>query len=288
MPVTDSPTPSAACRTAITGSRSPAPTRPAARILHRRRAASRSPPVGLPSRSAPIRRRHSRAGMCPSPSRARREARRSSAVFRPRSDRAPIGNPVRDPWAIRVSRTAPGTSRSGLRHREVKRGRHRLPGGSSASIGAGPTFLLAQGPTNVTSSHDGRFVFVPTEGVHGAITCRLDRHRGKDCSDGTFSVSGLPKGTHLFTSRRRTRSATSASRASPGPSTSGRRRSAREAPRPVHLRPGRCSADVEADPALYICTLDGLPDMPCDDKIHVRSVPRRPSSTDASGDWTRR
>ena len=63
---------------------------------------------------------------------------------------------------------------------------------------SGPTFLLAQGPTNVTSSHDGRFLFVPTEDVHGAITCRLDRHQGKDCSDGRFSVLGLPKGTHLL------------------------------------------------------------------------------------------
>jgi len=134
---------------------------------------------------------------------------------------------------------------------------------------SGPTFVLAQGPANVTSSHDGRFLFVPTEDVRGPITCRLDRHRGKDCSDGTFTVSGLPKGTHLL------HVAAADALGNVGVTTftwtvdfgAPKIRVVKHPDRFTSIADATFRLTSNADPALYLCTLDGLPEMPCDDTM---------------------
>ncbi len=134
---------------------------------------------------------------------------------------------------------------------------------------AGPTFLLAEGPSNVTSSRDGRFLFVPMENVRGAITCRLDRHQGKDCSDGTFSVSGLPKGTHLL------HVAAADALGNVGVTTftwtvdlgAPKIRVVKHPDRFTSIADATFRLTSNADPALYICSLDGLPEMPCDDTM---------------------
>jgi N-acetylglucosamine-6-sulfatase len=133
----------------------------------------------------------------------------------------------------------------------------------------GPAFLQVQGPANVTSSHDAAFHFVPTEGVQGATTCRLDHRKASECSDGTFSVAGLAKGVHSV--RVAARDALGNVGASIFTWTID------FGPPKVRIvkRPDRFTSIADAtfrltsssDPSLFICEVDGLPEMPCDDDL---------------------
>ena len=142
----------------------------------------------------------------------------------------------------------------------------------------GPTFLLANGPDDITSSHEARLRFVPAGDVQGTIHCRLDGSRRTDCTDGTFSASGLAKGIHtvrvtaadalgnlgvtLFTwtidfGAPKVRIANGPDRYTPAADASFRFTS-------------------NSDTSLFICRLDGLPEMPCDDDTPIARLGEGP------------
>ncbi len=132
---------------------------------------------------------------------------------------------------------------------------------------AGPSFVLAEGPANFTSSHEASFLFVPTEGVDGAITCRLDGRKATQCSNGRFPVSGLRKGTHAV------RVAAADVLGNVGVTTFTWIIDFGAPKVRIAKRPDRFTSIPEAtfrlwsrsDPSLFLCRLDGLPEMPCDD-----------------------
>jgi arylsulfatase A-like enzyme len=134
---------------------------------------------------------------------------------------------------------------------------------------AGPAFLLADGPGNVTSSHEARLLFVPADGVQGAITCRVDGGKGTDCSDGRLSVSGLPKGSHTV------RVTAADALGNVGVTTFTWTIDFGAPKVRIVKRPERFTSIGEAtfrlasrsEPSLFVCTLDGLPEMPCDDTM---------------------
>ena len=143
---------------------------------------------------------------------------------------------------------------------------------------AGPTFALARGPANVDASHDARLVFVPVESPRGAITCRLDRRKATDCGDGTFVASGLRKGVHAVR-------VTAVDVLGNIGVTTFTWTVDFGAPK-VHIarHPDRFTAIPEAtfrlwsrsDPSLFICELDGLPAMPCDDNQSFSALAEGP------------
>jgi arylsulfatase A-like enzyme len=134
---------------------------------------------------------------------------------------------------------------------------------------AGPAFVLARGPANVTSSREARLLFVPTEGVQGTSTCRLDGGRGTDCSDGRFYISGLRKGVHTV------RVVATDALGNVGVTAFTWTIDVGAPKVRVVKHPDRFTAISEAmfrlwsrtDPALFLCRLDALPEMPCDDDM---------------------
>ena len=133
----------------------------------------------------------------------------------------------------------------------------------------GPAFVLAQGPANVTSSHDAQLLFVPTEGIRGATTCRLDGRKKTDCSDGRFVASGLSKGIH------KVRVTATDALGNVGVTTFAWTIDFGAPKVRIVKRPDRFTSIDEAtfrlwsrsDPSLFLCRLDGLPEMPCDDDL---------------------
>ena len=131
----------------------------------------------------------------------------------------------------------------------------------------GPAFALAEKPANFTPSHAAQLLFVPTEGIRGAITCRLDGGRGTDCSDGTFSVSGLPKGLHTL------RIIAVDALGNVGVTTFTWTIDFGAPKVRIAKRPDPFTSIAEAtfrwssnsDPQLFLCALDGMKEMPCDD-----------------------
>ncbi len=161
---------------------------------------SRSPRADPPSRSARIRPPRRRAVTSSfsfsSPSRTPRSSAGISLV----GARLRIGERATPPRAPATagSRTADGASRSGRATRRPRRG-PGLPAEWLVHVDTtGPAFAAAERPTNPTSSRDADVRFVATEEIGGPITCRLDGGRSRDCSNGTFSVSGLRKGEHTL------------------------------------------------------------------------------------------
>jgi arylsulfatase A-like enzyme len=131
----------------------------------------------------------------------------------------------------------------------------------------GPGFVLAQGPRSSTSSRDADLRFVPTEGVSGATSCRLDGGRALDCSAGRFSVSGLTKGVHtlrvtaqdVLGNEAETSFAWTVDLGAP---------KVRLARHPDRFTPSTIATFrlwSRTDPALFLCMLDGAALMPCDD-----------------------
>ncbi|MEO8423931.1 MAG: sulfatase-like hydrolase/transferase [Actinomycetota bacterium] len=131
----------------------------------------------------------------------------------------------------------------------------------------GPRFVVAQGPAAITSSRDAEFLFVPTEGVHGSTTCRLDRRKAANCSDGRFSVSGLAKGVHSV------RVTTADALGNVGVTTvawtidfgAPKIRVANHPDRFTSITEATFRLEPRNEPSWFICQLDGLPEMPCDD-----------------------
>ena len=139
---------------------------------------------------------------------------------------------------------------------------------------SGPAFALARGPGSITSSHEASLRFVPTESVDGTVRCRLDRGRTTDCSDGTFSASGLSKGLHSV------RVAANDALGNLGVTVfSWTVDFGPPKPRIVR-RPERFTTIADAtfrlwsrsDPPLFICRLDGSATMPCDDDLSFASL----------------
>ncbi len=131
----------------------------------------------------------------------------------------------------------------------------------------GPGFALARGPRSFTSSSDADLRFVPTEGVAGAISCRLDGGRASDCSAGRISASGLAKGPHVLRvaaqdglgNRGETYFTWTVDVGAP---------KVRLARHPERFTPSTIATFrlwSRTDPALFLCTLDGMVLMPCDD-----------------------
>ena len=130
----------------------------------------------------------------------------------------------------------------------------------------GPSFAMAQGPLNPTASRSADIRFVPLEGVKGAILCRLGGNAEVDCSHGRFTVTGLTKGPHTLR--------VSASDALGNTASTNFTWSVDVGPPRVRFdrSPDRFTASTTAvfrlgsrsDPVLFLCTLDDLPEMPCD------------------------
>ncbi|MGZ5297889.1 MAG: hypothetical protein ACXWEZ_13340, partial [Actinomycetota bacterium] len=133
----------------------------------------------------------------------------------------------------------------------------------------GPAFVQVQGPANATSSHEATFQFVPTEGIQGAITCRLDHRKASDCSDGTFSAAGLAKGLHSV------RVAAADALGNVGVTTftwtvdfgAPKVRIVKGPDRFTSIADATFRLTSSSDPSLFICKMDGLPEMPCDDDL---------------------
>jgi hypothetical protein len=145
---------------------------------------------------------------------------------------------------------------------------------------AGPAFVLAQGPASITPSKAARLLFVPTEGVDGAVTCRLDRRKATDCSDGSFSASGLRKGVHTV------RVSAADALGNVGVTTFTWTVDFGAARARIAKRPERFTSVAEAtfrlwsrsDPSLFLCRLDGLPEMPCEDSLSFGPLREGPHS----------
>ena len=133
----------------------------------------------------------------------------------------------------------------------------------------GPAFVQVHGPGNVSSSHEAAFRFVPTEGVRGAITCRLDHRKASDCSDGTFSVGGLAKGVHSV------RVAAADAYGNVGVTIftwtidfgAPKVRVVKHPDRFTSIADATFRLTSSSDPSLFLCKVDGLPEMPCDDVL---------------------
>lgn len=143
---------------------------------------------------------------------------------------------------------------------------------------AGPGFVMARGPLTLTSSRDAGIRFVPTEGVDGAVRCRLDRRPSIDCSGGTFSATGLANGEHVLR--------ISASDALGNVGVTELAWTVDVGPPRIRIvrRPDRFTSSPGAefrlwsrsDPALFLCRLDDGPEMPCDDRASIPSLPEGP------------
>ncbi|MGZ6545118.1 MAG: sulfatase-like hydrolase/transferase [Actinomycetota bacterium] len=139
----------------------------------------------------------------------------------------------------------------------------------------GPSFVVAQGPRNPTSSRVASFRFVPTEGVPGTVTCRLDGGPGIDCSQGVFTTSALTKGSHTLR--------ISASDTLSNPGGTDVTWVVDLGPPLVKIlgHPHRFTSTADArfrlssktDPALFLCSLDGMPEMPCDENADLGALP---------------
>ncbi len=139
---------------------------------------------------------------------------------------------------------------------------------------SGPRFLLAEGPGDVTSSREAAFRFVATENLRGAIGCRLDHRGSTDCSDGTFSTSGLRKGEHTLRvvapdALGNVGITIFAWTIDFGPP---RVRIARGPDRYTQIAEASFRMWSKVDPSLFICKIDGLPEMPCDDTLSLGPV----------------
>jgi hypothetical protein len=195
---------------------------------------------------------------------------RLSPAFGPRADWVPCSGSANyqdledGSWSFEVRAQAPGTQTW-----------TSPPAGWLVRIdNAGPGFALAQGPGSITSSRQATFGFVPTEGVVGATTCRLDGGGGTDCGNGRFVVAGLPKGSHTV------RIAAADALGNVGV-TSFTWTIDFGAPKiRIVKRPDRFTSIAEAtfrltsssEPALFLCKLDGFPEMPCDDDMVFGSL----------------
>jgi hypothetical protein len=182
-----------------------------------------------------------------------------SADWEPCSVSASYQDQVDGAWSFEVRAQAPGTETWTSPPAEWLVRVDRL----------GPGFVMAQGPGDITSSHEARFHFVPTEGVPGATSCRLDDGKRTDCSDGRFSASGLAKGVHVLHV-----SATDAL-GSLGVTIFTWTVDFGAARAHIVRRPERFTSFAEATfrlwsksvPSLFVCRLDGLPEIPCEDSL---------------------
>ena len=175
------------------------------------------------------------------------------------------------------------------RHRGPRRGPLPLPAGSSASTARARRSCSAQ-RTGRTSPRrtTRRLRFVPTEGVAGR-----DPRAGwtvagrRTAADGTFSVIGLAQGrAHgarhgVGRARQHRRDARSRGR-----STSARRKVR------IAKGPERFTSDRRRDvpacrrraiPSLFLCRLDGLPEMPCDDDVSFGPLAEGPHALHGVG-----
>ena len=131
----------------------------------------------------------------------------------------------------------------------------------------GPGFVLAQGPRSSTSSRDADLRFVATEGLSGSTSCGLDGDEALDCSAGLFSVSGLTKGVHIL------RVAAKDVLGNQGETFftwtvdvgAPKVRLARHPDRFTSSTVATFRLWSRSDPALFLCTLDDMALMPCDE-----------------------
>ncbi len=132
---------------------------------------------------------------------------------------------------------------------------------------SGPSFVLAQAPLPTTSSRDVTLRFSPSEAIDGATSCRLDGQGAKDCSSGRFTASRLTNGPHVV------RIVASDLLGNVGETDVTW--AVDVGPPKVRIRaePDRFTTDTvvrfrfwsKTDPALFLCSLDGSAQAPCDD-----------------------
>jgi arylsulfatase A-like enzyme len=129
----------------------------------------------------------------------------------------------------------------------------------------GPAFVAASGPNNPTSSRDASFRFVPDEGVPGPTRCRLDGRPVVDCSQGAFSVKGLMKGVHVLRITAADALGNVAETDLPWTVDVGppKVRLARGPVRFTAIPTAEFRLWSNTDPALFVCSLDHGPEMPC-------------------------
>jgi arylsulfatase A-like enzyme len=143
---------------------------------------------------------------------------------------------------------------------------------------SGPGFVMADGPHDPTSAQAADIRFVPTEGIPGAVTCRLDGHASTDCTGGTYSVANLKKGTHVLQ--------ISAADTLGNVGETDIAWTVDVGPPRVRIprRPDRFSQTSTADfrlwartdPALFLCSLDDGPEMPCRAGTEIGPLPDGP------------
>jgi arylsulfatase A-like enzyme len=142
----------------------------------------------------------------------------------------------------------------------------------------GPTFLLESGPDDITSSHEARLRFVPAGDVQGTIHCQLDGSRRTECSDGTFAATGLAKGAHTV------RVTASDALGNLGVTLftwtidfgAPKVRIANGPERYTSTADASFRFSSKSDPSFFICRLDGLPEMPCDDDMSIEQLDEGP------------
>jgi arylsulfatase A-like enzyme len=143
---------------------------------------------------------------------------------------------------------------------------------------AGPAFLLADRPADRTSSRGADFRFVPAEAIEGSISCRLDGRPTRDCSEGTFSVTGLRNGEHTL------RITASDALGNIGRSNvvwtvdigPPRIRLTRSPERFTSVPIADFRLWTKTDPSLFLCSFDGSTTMPCDDRLTLGPLPDGP------------
>lgn len=142
----------------------------------------------------------------------------------------------------------------------------------------GPGFAMAQSPPIVTSSREVALRFVPTETIRGPIRCRLDGRTSVGCSPGRFSAAGLTNGTHTVR--------ISATDDLGNAGVTAFTWTIDVGPPKVRIRgrPDRFTTATvspfrlwsKTDPALFLCSLDGGLQMPCDRKNDFGPMPDGP------------
>jgi hypothetical protein len=63
----------------------------------------------------------------------------------------------------------------------------------------GPGWVFDARPPTATASTTATFAMAPTEGVDGAVTCRLDARPAFDCSSGSFTLPSVAQGNRALT-----------------------------------------------------------------------------------------
>jgi arylsulfatase A-like enzyme len=142
----------------------------------------------------------------------------------------------------------------------------------------GPSFAMAQGPLSLTSSRSADIRLIPLEAVKGTVLCRLGGNALVDCSHGRFTVTGLTKGPHTLRVTASDALGNTASTSFTWVVDFGvpRVRFDRSPDRFTSSTTAAFRLSSRSDPVLFLCTLDDLPEMPCDSNEIFGPLPDGP------------